>query len=157
MRGRRFGVFLRFLFIFRGRGIQHILISRIVLYGTFRVSYGGAPKAGFRRAFRPSAPKPRHDKSGLGFLADFRPLGAHGAPRELRERPRLEQECRLRQQSAPETTYKSHSWALRVFGTDRKNIKNVNDKFEAPQGLPSSQSTRRCPLDRRIRGVRFRS
>ncbi len=25
-----------------------------------------------------------------GFLAGFRPLGAHGGPRELRERPRLE-------------------------------------------------------------------
>ncbi len=29
-------------------------------------------------------------KSGPVFLADLRPLGAHGGPREPRERPRLE-------------------------------------------------------------------
>jgi hypothetical protein len=62
-------------------------------------------------------------KSGLGFLADFWPLGAHGGPREPRERPRLENKCRLHEQLAPETKSNSHSWALCVFGTESKNTK----------------------------------
>ncbi len=57
-----------------------------------------------------------------GFWPIFGPHGAHGGPRELRERPRLEQYCRLHQKSAPEINSKSHSWVLCVFGAGRKTI-----------------------------------
>ncbi len=63
-----------------------------------------------------------------GFWPMFDPLGAHGGPREPRERPRLESQCWLHQESAPETISKSHSWTLWVFGTDRKKIKIQKDK-----------------------------
>ncbi len=67
----------------------------------------------------------KNHKSGPGFSGDFRALGAHGGPREPRERPRLEKEWRLHQTSAPQTNYESHSWALSVFGTDRNKFKFI--------------------------------
>ncbi len=51
-----------------------------------------------------------------GFEPMLGPLG----PRERRERPRLEKQCRLHQKSAPEINYKSHSWALCDLGPTAK-------------------------------------
>ncbi len=63
-----------------------------------------------------------------GFWLIFVPFG----PREPR----------VHQKSAPETNYKSHSWALCPCC---RKIKNVNDKFEAARGLP------RCVVRRGLR------
>ena len=52
-------------------------------------------------------------------MADFRPLGAQGASGTA---PAL-QIVRFHQQSAPETSSKSHSFVICVFGTDRQQIK----------------------------------
>ncbi len=56
------------------------------------------------------------------FFTNFRPLGALSGPREPWDGLRLEKECRLHQNSAPETNSKSHAEALCVFGTDRDKI-----------------------------------
>ncbi len=55
-----------------------------------------------------------------GFLADFRPFGAHGGPRGPWGGFRLEEWCRLRQKSALETDSMARSWVLCVFGAGRK-------------------------------------
>ena len=44
---------------------------------------------------------------GPWFLADFRPLGARGGPREPRDGLGLDKSCRLHQKSAPETNYEA--------------------------------------------------
>ncbi len=57
-----------------------------------------------------------------GFRSIFGALGPTAGPGSPWNGPRFETYCRLHQTSAPETTSKSHAWALCVFGTDRKNI-----------------------------------
>ena len=64
----------------------------------------------------------KNDKSGTVCLPDFRPLGAHGGPREPWDGLRLGK-CRLHQKSAPETNSKARSLVLCVVGAGRKKIK----------------------------------
>ncbi len=66
----------------------------------------------------------------------FRPLGAHGGPRDPLERPRLKRECRLHQKSARRpmlSLIRGHF----VFWDRPQKDAHINDKFEAPEGLPS--------------------
>jgi hypothetical protein len=56
------------------------------------------------------------------FFADFRPLGAHGGPREPWDGLGLERYCALHQKSAPEASSKACSWVLCACGAGRKQI-----------------------------------
>ncbi len=62
------------------------------------------------------------DKSCLGFLADVRPLGAHGGPREPWDGLRLEKHSKSHQKLVSETNYKARSGVLCVFGAGREKV-----------------------------------